>query len=362
MSNCENKYDIPSLSIELSDNFKYYFNSIYLIYLKYLDNVNIDIPKLILELKFDDYLNNLFNHNIFKHIKQCSIAYIESMIVLFLENKRITIEKVLNKGSFNVVFEIKMTYLNKTDKYALRLSNNEASLINCKNILEHDYYDNMLYYNDIMLKKYLKYYPNVIDSSNYIHKISNNTKYYTHWSISKIYKPILNINDYKMKYIHMVNHLLKIFIKNSIMYYDWKLNNFMIDDNDNLILVDIDFENPYDKMSICSTHLLTPEPTYNQKILSENYSTDKYILSCIYMYMSAYLSIISVYCVDNITDYYRTFRQIHKFYNNIDSKNTISSLIKIVSNNKYSNIPDKLSDKKQIIKMFQNSINKLDVV
>lgn len=355
-------------------------------------------------------LHLLFSSNIFDEVKNCYITYIESMLILYLENKHPKYVQRLSCGTFNSVYRISVKINGIRSEYALRLSKNEICKINFKRIEKQNWYDNLLYYNDISLMTYLKFYPNIHDSSKYPHHIdTSNYKdlnidckskkhidyeapkfeapkfeapksalppinisretletsptsddkstlkiYYTHWSISKIYAPLYNINKYRNKYIQIVKQLLAIFEKNELLYFDWKLNNFMIDENDELVLVDTDFENIYSLTAVCSTHRLTPDPSTSLNKMESSLKMSKSILL---MYISAYLSIISISKAKNINEYYMSFKFINKLDKMINNESTINSVISLVSDGKYSTLPNNKRDIKSILKMIKDKLN-----
>ena len=351
------------------ENFENLYKIIYSICIKYY---NKEIKVIQFEQLFDNLkeLYSLFNPKILEEIKNCYITYIESILILHLSNKQPKYIKRLSCGTFNSVYQISIKMNEKRKNYALRLSKNEICKINFEKLEKQNWYDNLLYYNDISLMKYLKFYPNILDSSEYYHYInssnnsltkikteSNNLKiYYTHWSISNIYSPLYNINKYRNKYIQIIKQLLKIFEDNGLLYFDWKVNNFMINDKDELILVDTDFENIYSLMAVCSTHRLTPDPSTN---LNKMESILKMLQSNLLMYISAYLSLISIIKSKDLSEYYTSFKFINKFDKMINNESTINSVIILVSNNEYNKLPNKKKDINKILNMIKNKINLL---
>ena len=308
------------------------------------------------------HLYHLFTSAILEEIKSSYITYIESILILYLEHKRPKYIKRLSCGTFNTVFEISLKEYHIRTHYALRISKNEICKINFEKIEKQEWYDNLLYYNDLSLAKYLKFYPNVIDSSKYPHhvdssKLSKDTKiYYTHWSVSEIYVSCYNIEKYKNKYIQVVAHLLKIFETNELLYFDWKINNFMIDKNDNLILVDTDFENVYSLMAVCSTHRLTPDPASTLNKLDSEHKLNQ---ATLLMYISAYLSMIAIKQSKTLTDYYMSFKFINRLDNMINDEHTINSIIIKVTNGKYSNLPIQKKEINDVLNMVKCKIDEL---
>ena len=340
------------------------FNDLYNMIYEICDNYyNNKLTALNIKSSFKSIqdLYQLFTPAILDEIKSCHITYIEAILLLYLENKQPKYIKRLSCSTFNSVFEFSLKINYKYNHYALRLSKNDICKINFNKIENQEWYDNLLYYNDISLKTYLKFYPNIIDSCYYYHCIDFNNKYYenknkiyyTHWSVSKIYTSIYDINKYRSKYIQIVKQLLKIFEKNELLYFDWKINNFMVDNKDNLILVDTDFENIYSLTAVCSTHRLTPDPSEK---LNKLQLSIKILQSMLLMYISAYLSIISINKSKTISEYYMSFKFINKIDKMINNESTINSVISIVSNGKYNSIPDN-KNIKEVINMIKNKIN-----
>jgi hypothetical protein len=337
-------------------DFEKIYEMIYSTCCKYYNN-KIDLVRF--KRLFDNIENlySLFNPAILEEIKNCYIAYIESMLILYLENKHPKYVKRLSSGTFNSVYQISVKINEKYINCALRLSKNEICNINFEKIKKQNWYDNLLYYNDISLKKYLKFYPNILDSSLYYHYVNSKSKskiYYTHWSISEIYSPLYNIDKYRNKYIHTVKKLLKIFETNGLLYFDWKINNFMVNNKDELILVDTDFENIYSLMAVCSTHRLTPDPSDN---LNKMESILKMAQSNLLMYISAYLSLIAITKSKNLSEYYSSFKFINKFDKMINNESTINSVISLVTENEYNKLPIVKSDIRKILNMIKNKIN-----
>ena len=306
-------------------------------------------------------LYNLFNSIILKEIKSCYITYIEAILILYLENRKPKYVKLLSSGTFNVVFEMSLCFNNNESKnYALRLSKNAICKMNLIEISKQNWYDNMLYYNDISLIKYLNRYPNICDSCYYPHILNSNsnTIYYTHWSVSNIYQQITDIKKYKIKYIQKVCELITYFNKNDLLYFDWKITNFLLDNNDNLILVDNDFENLYSLMAVCSTHRLTPDPATDLNKIDIKY---KHIRSMILMYISAYLSILSIIKSKSLNEYYMSFKHIDKIGINIDSQKTINSTILMISNNRYQSLPSSINDLKILLNILKDKFEEFEL-
>jgi len=303
-------------------------------------------------------LIKLFTFDILNEIKSCLITYIESILILYLEHKQPIYVKRLSSGTFNTIFQISLilpSIAPSRHDYALRISKDEICNINFKKI---DWYDNLLYYNDVSLTKYLKFYPNLIDSSHYPHYVDQSSKQkYTHWSVSWIYSAIYDIPKYKHKYVEIVKHLLSIFEANNLLYFDWKMNNFMVH-NDDLVLVDTDFENIYSMTAVCSTHRLTPDPSPRLNTLK---TSDKINQATLLMYISAYLSMISVCLSTSLKDYYMSFKFINKLNPAIDNDSTIASTIKLVTNGEYDYLPIKSNEIKDILRMLKNAINCLAI-
>ena len=338
-------------------------------------------------IKFHDLFKKLscsnllefFSQELLNTIEEFKISYIEAILILYLENKKPKFVSIINRGTFNLILKIKLNSSNIL--YALRVSGNCISKINLTK--KSDYYDNILFYTNLQLKKYLLKYGYIIDSSFYNHIINENEKegeiYFTHWSVSKVYTQFTeknNISYYKYKYIHKVQELLKYFDKNEIYYYDWKIYNFGIDDsletsgNNNLVLLDIDFESPLTIMNICSTHRLTPDPLEELKLSQllnspSSVYKNKIIIAKILMYISAYLSMISFYNSSKLTDYNITFKRPSEKYKFINDNDTINCVIKHLTNNLYLEIPSKLTLLKDLYVKIKNEIlnlhNKLTI-
>ena len=338
--------------------FKFYNHDIKLYneLMKKFYNLIKEYKELFIKNNIEQYYD-LFKCSILYKLQLCFIAYIESMIILKMENKNPKFIKVLNKGTYNYVLLISLNNVN----CVLRLSTNSISKTSLAD--EKDFYKNMLYFNNSQLKKFLIKYPNIQDSSNYKHTVKNNC-YFTHWSISKLYKTFNNIKSldkYKYKYIITIKQLLQYFDKSDIYYYDWKLHNFGIDENDNLVLLDIDFESCFTNMNICSTHRLTPDPS-ELKIFKYNlkYSDYKKYLAKILMYVSAYLSMISIYASTSLNDYNITFTHVSFNYKFINDNDTVNCMIRYLSDNKFITIPNKLKQLKELYKIVKNKIIMFD--
>jgi len=385
-----------SIVSKINNNlFKILFSKIIIEINKYYDNLitSEEIKHSLIKLNLNE-LVPFFTPELLIYIKDYEIAYVEAILILYVENKKPKFISCINKGTFNLVVkvEISTTNLNK-EQYALRISSNMTSKINLTPNL--DYYDNILYYTNTQTKKYLIKYPNILDSSYYTHQIENNnvdtisTKnenkiknkdknddkneskniYFTHWSLSKIYTCFESkaklLDNYKLKYIYKVQELLKYFDKNEIYYYDWKLYNFGIDNfsetsgNENLVLLDIDFESPFTIMNICSTHRLTPDPSteIKQLNLSNNIiSCDKILIAKILMYISAYLSMIAFYSAKTLLDYNKTFKRISSKYKFINDNHTVECVIKHLTNNLYSKIPNTIVELRHLYSLIKREV------
>ena len=332
------------------------YNIIYQTCKEYYDK-KINDNQLKLKLQHME-LYDLFTPDILNQVRTCLIAYTEAILILYLENRRPKYIQLLSRGTFNVVVKIslKLHIQHQPLEYALRLSQDDFCKINLVYIKDQNWYDNLLYYNDISLIKYLTKYPNVYDSCYYQHILDSNS-YYTHWSISNIYQQISDVLKYRNKYILKVCELIIFFEKNELLYYDWKLTNFLCDNNDNLVLVDTDFENLYSLMAVCSTHRLTPDPAINLNRMDLKY---KFKHSIILMYISAYLSIVAIQNSDNLADYYSTFKCINRFNININNQQTINSTINLISKGLFTEMPLKLSELNKLLKIIKNEFEQIN--
>lgn len=317
--------------------------------------------------KFKDF-SNLVNDNIKKFttnnkvIASVAFSYVEAMTLFELLNLKPKFIKVIGEGAFNIVIEISLEipknsstleqfYFNTSklnevnnSRFALRLSKNENSIVMNSLSKDFTYYTNYNLYNSMCLNTYYTLKPKnyIFDSYNFDHFSDKNENsevlnIITHYTLSPIYEKITddNYKNYRLKYIQTLQNEIKYFNEaNELRYFDWKIDNFMIDTkNDKLILTDTDILSVTTiNNELCSSHRLYPDPTIDTKVFDIGYSIEKKLRSYLYMYVSYYLSINAVCKCKTLDEYYESLQYIDKFDKRIDRHQTIKSVIEITSN------------------------------
>lgn len=194
----------------------------------------------------DEYINNYI---IYKALidtsidnwKKLNIIYVWKCLseLMLVYKHNITFINFLNHGGYNTIFNVTI---------------NNKDLIfksNGKNFGIKDYMKTQKFVNYINKeneKSNGKYVIDILDSSlNYkriiAHKLYNQIPI---WYIVPFLNPLkITLHNKKMmlsQLINKVNYLCKALYKNNLLYVDFKLDNFMISDDREIILTDFDFE------------------------------------------------------------------------------------------------------------------------
>ena len=208
------------------------------------------------------------NSNTYKlYTKPFNAAFAESIIVPYLEDRKLVTDLKYDSpndfGSYNIVLHCKLsgqpcvlrlfkatTFCNKiTDWYDYYFSTrNIMKELTGKNVIAEPIYSFDKYEFDQQL---LKRKPELVG---------------TVWQIMPILKPFSEYHSLEdqIKYIESMTKLINILHSNNYIYVDWKVDNYMKDESENIILSDIDFQNidtmiEHKNPHIASTHNIITE-------------------------------------------------------------------------------------------------------